>query len=152
MKSIFRPLIIALLAVPLAVLANDDPAAAADPVLQQARDAVARKDYAAASAVLRDALARTPANPDYHNLYAYTVRKGPAPNMDLVFKHYHEALRLAPKHRGAHEYIGEAYLMVGNVGKAKEHLAQLDKLCFFGCEEYSSLKKAIAEHEAKGKR
>lgn len=29
----------------------------------------------------------------------------------------------------------------------KEHLAQLDRLCFFGCEEYSKLKKAIAEHE-----
>jgi hypothetical protein len=39
--------------------------------------------------------------------------------------------------------------MVGNVAKAKEHLAQLDKLCFFGCSQYSELKKAIAAHEAK---
>jgi tetratricopeptide (TPR) repeat protein len=121
-------------------------------VLQQAREATARKDFAAAASMLRAALAKVPANPDYHNLYAYALRKGPNPNMDLVFQHYHEALRLAPKHRGAHEYIGEAYLMVGNVGKAKEHLAQLDKLCFFGCEEYSSLKKAIQAHEAKGAR
>src|SRR3990170_4621986 len=72
--------------------------------------------------------------------------------LDPVFKHYTEALRLAPKHRGAHEYIGEAYLMVGNVPKAREHLTQLDRLCFFGCEEYSSLKKAIRESEAKGAR
>jgi len=41
---------------------------------------------------------------------------------------------------------------VGNVGKAKEHLARLDDLCFFGCEEYSMLKKAVADYEAKGKR
>ena len=146
-------LIIALLGLPLALQANEDPAAApADPVLQQAREATARKDFAAAAAILREALVKTPANPEYHNLYAYAVRQGPNPDMDLVFRHYHEALRLAPRHRGAHEYIGEAYLMVGNVQKAREHLAQLDRLCFFGCEEYSSLKKGIRAYEAKGAR
>ncbi len=67
--------------------------------------------------------------PTLQNLYAYSIRKGPNPDMQLVFKHYEEALRLDPKHRGAHEYIGEAYLMVGNPAKAKEHLAALDKLC-----------------------
>ncbi len=67
--------------------------------------------------------------------------------MDLVFRHYNEALRLDPKHRGAHEYLGEAYLLSGNLPKAKEHLARLDKLCTFGCEEYSKLKKEIAAYE-----
>ncbi len=147
-----RALMIALLLAPLALQAADDPAAATDPVLQQARAAVARQDYPAAAALLRGAIAKAPANPDYHSLYAYSVRKGPNPDMDLVFKHYREALRLAPEHRGAHEYIGEAYLRVGNVAKAREHLAQLDRLCFFGCEEYSSLKRAIQEYEAKGAR
>lgn len=152
MVAAIRPLIIALLVLPPALQAADEAAAAADPVLQQAREATARRDFAAAAALLRDAVAKTPANPEYHNLYAYALRKGPNPDMGLVFNHYHEALRLAPRHRGAHEYIGEAYLMVGNVQKAREHLAQLDRLCFFGCEEYSSLKKAIREHEAKGAR
>jgi tetratricopeptide (TPR) repeat protein len=68
-------------------------------------------------------------------------------NLDAAFKHYNEALRLDPRHRGAHEYIGEAYLMQGNLDKAKEHLARLDRLCFFGCEEYDDLKKSIAEYE-----
>jgi len=152
MEAVIRPLIITLLTLPMALQAAEDPAAAVDPVLQQAREATSRQDFAAAAALLRDALAKTPANPDYHNLYAYAVRKGPQPNMDLVFKHYNEALRLAPKHRGAHEYIGEAYLMVGNVHKAREHLTQLDRICFFGCEEYSSLKQAIREYEAKRQR
>ncbi|MDI1272273.1 hypothetical protein [Polaromonas sp.] len=71
--------------------------------------------------------------------------------MALVFKHYGEALRLNPKHRGAHEYVGEAYLMVGDLAKAKQHLAALDKLCFMPCEEYTDLKKAIAAYEAKRK-
>ena len=93
-----------------------------------------------------------PNNANYHNLYAYSLRKGPNPDMNLVFKHYNEALRLDPKNKGAHEYIGEAYLMVGNVAKAKEHLGQLDKLCFFSCAEYADLKKSISEYEKTGKR
>ena len=69
--------------------------------------------------------------------------------MDLVFRHYNEALRLDPKHLGAHEYLGEAYLQTGNVDKAKEQLRTLDKLCFFGCKEYTMLKTAVAAYEAK---
>ncbi len=150
MKSKFRPLIIALLLAPASVLAADSgPAPAGDPVLEGASAATARKDWAAAQAILRDAVAKAPGNADYHNLYAYSIRKGANPDMSLVFKHYNEALRLDPKHRGAHEYIGEAYLMVGNVAKAKEHLGQLDKLCFLPCSEYSDLKNAIAAHERK---
>jgi Flp pilus assembly protein TadD len=143
---------IALLLAPLAAPADDDPAAPRDPVLAQAREAIATRDFARAAEVLRPGLAKAPGNADYHNLYAYSVRQGPNPDMDTVFKHYHEALRLEPKHRGAHEYIGEAYLMVGNVPKAREHLTQLDRLCFFGCDEYSALKQAVREYEAKQKR
>ena len=56
---------------------------------------------------------------------------------------------LDPKHRGAHENIGEAYLQLNDLASAKEHLATLDKLCFFPCSEYSGLKKAIQEYEKK---
>jgi tetratricopeptide (TPR) repeat protein len=144
-----RPLMIALLLFPVAVPAADDAATPADPVLQSARQAVAGRDYAKAAGILREALAKAPANADYHNLYAYAVRNGPNPDLDLAFQHYNEALRIEPKHRGAHEYIGEAYLMVGNLPKAKEHLSTLDKLCFFSCSEFNDLKKAVAEYEAK---
>jgi hypothetical protein len=123
------------------------PAAPKDPVLERVGEATARKDWPRAQAILKDAVAREPKNADYHNLYAYTVRKGANPDMSLVFRHYNAALALDPKHRGAHEYIGEAYLMVNNVGKAKEHLAQLDKLCLFSCQEYRDLKAAIAAYE-----
>lgn len=152
MLATLRSMMIALLLLPLGAGAADDPAAATDPVLREAREAVARQDYAKAGLVLRVALEKAPDRADYHNLYAYSLRKAPDPNMDLVFKHYHEALRLDPKHRGAHEYIGEAYLMVGNVPKAREHLTQLDRLCFFGCAEYTSLKQAIREYEARRSR
>jgi Tfp pilus assembly protein PilF len=118
-------------------------------VLEKAAAATQRQDWAGAQSVLKDALSADPSNANYHNLYAYSIRKSSNPDMNLVFKHYNEALRIDPQHRGAHEYIGEAYLMVGNVAKAKEHLSQLDKLCFFPCVEYTDLKKAIAEHEKK---
>ena len=118
-----------------------------DPALEQARDAISKQDWGKAQGILREAVARNPQDANYHNLYAYSMRKGPSPSMDLVFRHYNEALRIDPKHRAAHEYLGEAYLMSGNVPKAKEHLAQLDKLCTFGCEEYTKLKKEVAAYE-----
>ena len=152
MKALFRPFILAGLLASGSVLAAGDPVtsnAPKDPVLEKVSAATARKDWAGAAGVLKDAVAADPNNANYHNLYAYSIRKGATPDMNLVFKHYNEALRIDPQHRGAHEYIGEAYLMVGNVGKAKEHLTQLDKLCFFPCVEYTDLKKAITEHDKK---
>lgn len=151
MSTSIRTLILSVLLAPAAALAADDaaPAAASDPVLERVSAATARNDWAAAQAVLRDALAKDPNNANYHNLYAYSIRKGANPDMNLVFKHYNEALRIDPKHRGAHEYIGEAYLMVGNLAKAKEHLVTLDKLCFFPCGEFTDLKNAIAQFEKK---
>lgn len=137
----------------LASAAGDPPApkpdAPKDAVLERYTVASAKQDWKAAAAVLEEGLQKSPNNADYHNLLAYSIRKGPNPDMSAVFKHYNEALRIDPKHKDAHEYLGEAYLMVGNVAKAKEHLAQLDKLCFFGCSQYSELKKAIGAYEAK---
>jgi tetratricopeptide (TPR) repeat protein len=120
-----------------------------DAILERYSEASAKQDWKAAAAVLEEGVQKSPDNADYHNLLAYSIRKGPSPDMSQVFRHYNEALRIDPKHKGAHEYLGEAYLMVGNLPKAKEHLAQLDKLCFFGCSEYSDLKKAIGAYEAK---
>jgi len=37
--------------------------------------------------------------------------------------------------------------MVNDLPKAEAHLAQLDKLCFFSCEEYRDLKKAIEDYK-----
>ncbi len=159
MKTLLLPLMFTgLLAGSGPLLAAGDPGGAAatperkDPVMEKVAAATSRQDWAGAQGVLKEALSADPNNANYHNLYAYSIRKGANPDMNLVFKHYNEALRLDPKNKGAHEYIGEAYLMVGNVGKAKEHLGQLDKLCFFSCAEYADLKKSISEYEKTGKR
>lgn len=127
------------------------PAWPTDPVIDKVAALTAQKDWPGAAALMKQAIATAPQNAEYHNMYAYTTRKGPNPDMDIVFKHYNEALRLKPDYRGAHEYIGEAYLMVNDLPKAKEHLARLDRLCTFGCEEYTDLKKAVAAYEAKSR-
>jgi tetratricopeptide (TPR) repeat protein len=155
MKATLRIIFLSLALACGAALAAGDPSPTlspqkpADPVLERVGAATSQKDWAGAQSILQEALARNPNNADYHNLYAYTIRKGANPDMSLVFKHYNEALSIDPKHRQAHEYLGEAYLMVGNLAKAKEHLAELDKLCFFPCSEFTDLKSAIGDYERK---
>ena len=65
-----------------------------------------------------------------------------------ALQYYNTALGLDPKHLGANEYIGEAYLMLGKVAEAEQHLARLDSLCVFGCVEQRTLKQAIADFKA----
>ena len=154
MKTQLRALIISLSFAAGTALAAGDPGGGlqkSDPVMDRYQAASQKQDWAGAQGALQDGLKASPNNADYHNLLAYSIRKGANPDMSLVFKHYNEALRIDSRHKGAHEYLGEAYLMVGNVAKAKEELSALDKLCFFGCSEYNDLKKAISEHEAKAK-
>jgi Tfp pilus assembly protein PilF len=119
-----------------------------DPVIRAAKEGIAKKDWTGTQVLLKKAIASSPRNADYHNLLAYTTRKGPNPDMALVFSEYAEALRIDPKHRGAHEYLGEAYLQINDVAKAKEQLALLSKLCTFGCEEYSDLKQSMKQYES----
>jgi tetratricopeptide (TPR) repeat protein len=156
MGNRFCSVILAALLLPAPVLAagdsvdSDSQGRPRDPVIAAFERAKAANDWIGAARVAREALARSPDNAEYHNRYAFALRKGPSPDMELVFRHYREALRLDPEHRGAHEYIGEAYLMVGDLGKAKQHLAVLDRLCLFGCEEYDDLKREVAAYEARG--
>ena len=85
---------------------------------------------------------------DWNNLMGYSLRKAPTPDFAGAEKFYNEALRIDPRHRGALEYSGELYLQTGDLAKAEQRLAALDKACRFGCSEYSDLKKAIAQYKA----
>jgi tetratricopeptide (TPR) repeat protein len=124
-------------------------ATAADPDYAAGRKAVEARDWNAAIKYFSSAALRAPDNADIQNYLGYAHRK--AGKLDPAFKHYQRALELNPRHRGAHEYVGEAYLMVNNLGKAEEHLAALDRICLLPCEEYSDLKRAITAYKG-GKR
>lgn len=90
------------------------------------------------------------ANADWNNLMGYCLRKASSPDLAAAEKFYDEALRINPKHRGALEYSGELYLMQGDLSKAEQRLAALDKACFLPCDEYNDLKKAVARFKAAG--
>tara|TARA_B100001250_G_C19282279_1_gene563807 strand:- start:343 stop:558 length:216 start_codon:yes stop_codon:yes gene_type:complete len=68
---------------------------------------------------------------------------------DKAFDYYERVLTLDPQHSGSHEYLGEQYLKLNQLDKAKYHLPKLDSICFFGFEEYYELKEAIQTHENK---
>jgi Flp pilus assembly protein TadD len=110
------------------------------------RQAVEAKDWPRAVELLTRAEVQDDRNPDLVNLLGYAYRH--IGRLDEAFKHYEIALRLNPRHRGAREYMGEAYLMVNNLAKAEEQLAALKEICLIPCEEYADLENAIATYRA----
>jgi tetratricopeptide (TPR) repeat protein len=115
----------------------------------QVRALIGERKWAAAIGELKTI--NDTGNADWNNLMGYTLRKGAPPDYAAAEKYYNEALRINPKHRGALEYSGELYLMIGDLPKAEQRLATLDKVCWLGCAEYSALKKAVQSFKANGK-
>ena len=110
--------------------------------------AIEAKDFARAITLLETAVQHTPDDADAWNELAYATRKSGEPAKSIPL--YQKALALDPRHLGAHEYIGEAYLALDDLAKAKEHLARLNRLCLFSCEQYRDLKKAVESYEKSG--
>lgn len=108
------------------------------------KKAIERKDWKAAVESLSKAEKDLADNADLHNYLGYAYRH--LGDLDQSFAHYREALRINPKHRGAHEYIGQAYLKANQPEKAAEHLAELEKICGKSCEEYRDLARAMANY------
>jgi tetratricopeptide (TPR) repeat protein len=122
--------------------------AAASGPLVNARALIADKKWAAAIEELKRVNDKGSA--DWNNLMGYSLRKSATPDYAAAEQHYDEALRIDPKHRGALEYSGELYLITGDLPRAEQRLATLDKVCTFGCEEYSDLKAAVARYKSNG--
>jgi tetratricopeptide (TPR) repeat protein len=148
---------IALLTIALVCTAHPvaaDPPRPSEPAMQEdARyaegvAAVKRRDYTTAIRCFEDVVVRDARNANAYNWLAYSIRQNGDAARSIPI--YEKALAIDPKHKGAHEYIGEAFLALGNLPKAKEHLGVLDKICFFPCEEYSDLKKAVQDYERSG--
>ena len=118
-----------------------------DPDYAAGKAAIAAKDWNGAIRLLSSAALRDTRNADIQNYLGYAYRQ--SGQLQPAFTHYQKALQLNPRHRGAHEYIGEAYLMANNPVKAEEHLAALQRICLIPCEEYEDLKKAIADYRAR---
>ena len=113
------------------------------------KKAVERKDWAGAVASFRKVVAAEPENADGYNMLGFSLRW--MGQMDEAFAAYDHALKLNPKHRGALEYSGIAYLKAGEPAKANEQLGRLENLGAKSSEEYRDLAKAITDYNA-GKR
>jgi len=140
-----------LIASPASAAGDRDDAPASRPSAsasqyQTAKTAVEQKRYDVAIAILEKFIKERPRHAGAHNYLAFAHRK--LGRLDVAYKLYKKALELDPKHRGAHEYLGELYLQRGDLASAEAMLKKLDGLCFFGCEEYDDLKKAIARYKA----
>ena len=117
-----------------------------------AREAIKAKDFRKSIAELTLAVQEHPGNAELHNLLGYSYRKQATPDLPRAFEQYRLALKFDSEHRGANEYIGEAYLMDKKPAKAEEHLAKLKSICGnTSCEEYQDLAKSIADYKAKNK-
>lgn len=119
----------------------------ADPALLQAKALVDAQKFAEALPLLKGVVERDPKSADGYNLLGFSHRKLGDQQTALVL--YQKALDLDPSHRGANEYMGELFLEMGDLARAEARLDKLDSACFFGCEEYTDLKQAIAAYKAK---
>src|SRR4030088_1732112 len=134
----------------MASVASDADWAQLDPDFKAGKKALGAEDWNGAIAALEAAALRDPLNADIQNYIGYAYRRlrqlGPA------IGHYQQALVLNPRHRSAHEHLGEAYLVLGETARAEQVLAALENLCLIRCEEYDDLKRAVAAYRGRATR
>ncbi|MGE5513146.1 MAG: tetratricopeptide repeat protein [Bacteroidota bacterium] len=126
---------------PSLALAVDTVTSPDAPDLTSVRASIKTKDYQAALAQLK-VLADTHQHADVYSLMGFSLRKTGDYPTALTF--YKKALDFDANHKGAREYLGELYVETGDLARAREQLAVLEKLCPQGCEEREDLEKALA--------
>ena len=142
-----RPLvnqIVAETAIPFEAWPMCSSMASLDPDFAAGKRAIVASDWNGAIKTLTLAGLRDDRNADIQNYLGYAYRR--LRQLDPAMRHYQQALTLNPRHRSAHEHLGEAYLVQGDLIKAEEHLAALERICLIACEEYDDLKRAIAAY------
>ncbi len=77
------------------------------------------------------------------NYRGYATRK--LGRVDEGIAYYRKSVKLDPRYAQVREYLGEAYVIKGDLARAKAQLRAIKTICGTGCEEYEDLAKAIAE-------
>src|SRR5437588_404303 len=121
-----------------------------DPEFAAGKKALLAEDWDGAIAVLKLAALRDPRNADIQNYIGYGYRR--LRQLGAAMGHYQQALMFNSRHRGAHEHLGELYLVLGELAKAEEHLAALERICLIPCGEFDDLKRAIATYSVSAAR
>lgn len=119
----------------------------ASDLIEQARVAIQQRDWELSLSLLEQAQSSGLDSDDLHNLLGYSLRMKRTPDVQRAIRHYQLALKRNPNHLGAHEYLGEAYLMLNDLPSAQRHLNILRELCAqVACEEYFDLQRAIENY------
>jgi tetratricopeptide (TPR) repeat protein len=117
--------------------------AAAPGGLEEAEFKVNAGDFRAAIPLLSAIVQRDPRNADALNLMGYSLRK--TGQFALALQYYNSALAIAPQNLGANEYLGELYVQMGQIEKARQQLAVLTAACGADCVQTRDLTAAIAK-------
>ena len=102
--------------------------------------------YQEAISLLKLADRKKPKDADINNLLGFSHRK--IGDLDKAGAYYRKALKIDRKHKGALEYQGELFLMVGKKAAAEENLRKLDEICWLGCSELDELQAAIKNYKS----
>jgi tetratricopeptide (TPR) repeat protein len=120
--------------------------------------AFVREDWQAVVDHMTRTIEQRPWHDDAHNLLGFAYRK--LGDYDHALRAYDQALVLNPHHRGALEYLGEAYLELDRPERAREMLDRLEVECRLvavdaandgwqsSCEEWRDLSEAYAAYVA----
>lgn len=113
-----------------------------DSIYEAGRDLALVGRYGEAIEVL--GLAADKTDPRILNYLGYAHRK--AGRIAVGLGYYQEALRLDPDFTLAREYLGEAFLTIGDLASARNQLDEIEKRCGKGCREYALLADQIAAY------
>ena len=147
MKKILLVAILCISMVGLSQAADTAPVKSDPAWLTESRASIKADKYDQAIKQLQ--AANETSSADWNNLLGYSLRKKQPPDLAGAEKYYQAALKIDPNHRGALEYYGKLKLMNNDLPGAEVLLARLDKVCTFGCEEYSDLKEAVQKYKSK---
>jgi tetratricopeptide (TPR) repeat protein len=126
----------------------------------QGKAAFEREDWQAVIDHMTRAIEERPWDDDAHNLMGFAYRK--LGDYDRALEQYDRALALNPHHRGALEYLGEAYLELDRPERAKDMLNRLVVECQrinasatdgdwqASCEEWQDLNEAYEAYVSGG--
>ena len=80
-----------------------------------------------------------PEDPEAYNFLGYSLRN--INKLEDAVTYYKIALNLDPNHINAHEYIGQTYLLLGNLDMASYHLSRINEICSDPCEKQTNFLK-----------
>ncbi|MBA4739811.1 MAG: tetratricopeptide repeat protein [Burkholderiales bacterium] len=108
----------------------------------QGKSALQEEDWEGAIIFFEKALKDLSGSADVQNFLGYAYRK--SGNLNKALEHYALALDINPDHKGALEYLGEAYITLGDLSNANVQLEHLKRVCSpIPCEEVIELELAI---------